>query len=133
MSLLFNMLSRLVIAFLPRSKCLLISWLQSSSLLILEPKKIKSVTVSICSPSILQRVKANRIKTQAYYPSEQSLEPLEISWTFLRNKQQDPVPTNDRVWRSFSWLVPRKQLSPWQRCRAEQIKIQDAQLNLNFR
>ena len=46
MSLLFNMLSRLVIAFLPRSKCLLISWLESPSAVILEPKKIKSVTVS---------------------------------------------------------------------------------------
>ena len=44
MSLLFNMLSRLIIAFLPRSKCLLISWLQSPSAVILEPKKIKSVT-----------------------------------------------------------------------------------------
>ena len=51
MSLLFNMLSRLVIVFLPRSKCLLISWLQSPSAVILEPKKIKSVTVSIISPS----------------------------------------------------------------------------------
>ena len=49
MSLLFNMLSRLVIAFLPRSQCLLISWLQSSSAVILEPKKIQSVTVSIVS------------------------------------------------------------------------------------
>jgi len=52
MSLLFNMLSRLVIAFLPRSKRLLISWLQSPSKAILEPKKIKSVTVSIVFPSI---------------------------------------------------------------------------------
>ena len=52
MSLLFNILSRLVIAFLPRSKHLLISWLQSPSAVILEPKKIKSVTVSIVSPSI---------------------------------------------------------------------------------
>ena len=51
-SLLFNMLSRLVIAFLSRSKHLLISWLQSPSAVILEPKKIKSVTVSIVSPSI---------------------------------------------------------------------------------
>ena len=50
MSLLFNMLSRLVIAFLPRSKSLLISWLQSPSAVILEPKKIKSVIVSIVSP-----------------------------------------------------------------------------------
>ena len=52
MSLLFNTLSRLVIAFLPRSKCLLISWLQSPSAVILEPKRIKSVTISIVSPSI---------------------------------------------------------------------------------
>ena len=52
MSLLFNMLSRFVIAFLPRSKCLLISWLQSPSAVILEPKKIESVTVSIVSPAI---------------------------------------------------------------------------------
>ena len=52
MSLLFNMLSRLVIAFLPGSKCLLISQLQSSSAVILKPKKIKSVTISIVSPSI---------------------------------------------------------------------------------
>ena len=56
MSLLFNMLSRLVIAFLPRSKCLLISWLQSPSAVILEPKKIKSVTISIVSPSIRHEV-----------------------------------------------------------------------------
>ena len=55
-SLLFNMLSRFVIAFLPRSKCLLISWLQSPSAVILEPKKIKSVTVSIVSPSICPEV-----------------------------------------------------------------------------
>ena len=48
-SLLFNMLSRLVIAFLPRSKCILISWLQSTSSVILDPKKIKSLTVSIVS------------------------------------------------------------------------------------
>ena len=52
MPLLFNALSRFVIAFLPRSKCLLISWLQSPSLVILESLKIKSLTVSIVSPSI---------------------------------------------------------------------------------
>ena len=56
MSLLFNMLSRLVIAFLPRSKHLLISWLQSPSAVILEHKKIKSITVSIVSPSICHEV-----------------------------------------------------------------------------
>ena len=56
MSLLFNMLSRLVIAFLPRSKHLLISWLSSLSALILEPPKIKSVTVSTFSPSICHQM-----------------------------------------------------------------------------
>ena len=56
MSLLFNMLSRLVIAFLPRRKHLSISWLQSPPAMILEPKKIKSVTVSIFSPSICHEV-----------------------------------------------------------------------------
>ena len=55
-SLLFNMLFRFVIAFLPRSKRLLISWLQSLSAGILEPKKIKSVTVSIVSPSVCHEV-----------------------------------------------------------------------------
>ena len=56
MSQLFNMLSRLIIAFLPRSKCLLFSWLQSPSAVILEPPKIKSVTVPIVSPSICHEV-----------------------------------------------------------------------------
>ncbi|XDA76685.1 hypothetical protein R6Z07F_006827 [Ovis aries] len=56
MSLLLNMLSRLVITFLPRSKCLLISWLQSPSAVILEPPKIKSDTVSTVSPSISYEV-----------------------------------------------------------------------------
>ena len=56
MSLLFHMLSRLVITFLPRSECLLISWLQSPSAVILEPQKIKSDTVSTVSPSICHEV-----------------------------------------------------------------------------
>ena len=56
MSLLFNMLSRLVIAFLPRSKCLLILRLQSQSAVILEPKKVESVTVSIVSPFVYHEV-----------------------------------------------------------------------------
>ena len=55
-SLLFNMLSRLVITFLPRSKHLLISWLQSPSAVILEPQNIKSVTISTVSPSICHEV-----------------------------------------------------------------------------
>ena len=56
MSLLLNILSRLVITFLPRSKCLSISWLQSPSAVILEPNKIKSDTVSTVSPSISHEV-----------------------------------------------------------------------------
>ena len=60
MSLLFNMLSRLVIVFLPRSKRLSISWLQSPSTVILEPPKIKSVTVSTVSPSICHEVMGPR-------------------------------------------------------------------------
>ena len=60
MSLLFNMLSRLVLDFLPRRKCLLISWLQSPSAVILEPRKIKSVTVSTVSPSVSHEVNGTR-------------------------------------------------------------------------
>ena len=56
MFLLFNTLSRFIIAFLPRSKRLLISWLQTLSTVILEPRKIKSVTVFIVSPSIRHKV-----------------------------------------------------------------------------
>ena len=56
MSLLFNMLSRFFTVFLPGRKCLLISWLQSLSTVILELKKMKSVTVSIVSPSICHEV-----------------------------------------------------------------------------
>ena len=66
MFMLFNMLSRFFIAFLPRSKCLLISWLQSLSTVILEPKKIKSVTVStvfpfICHTNIIQPEKGMKL------------------------------------------------------------------------
>ena len=62
MSLLFNMLSRLIITFLPRSKHLLISWLQSPSAVILEPKKIKSDTVSIVSPSISHETRCHDLR-----------------------------------------------------------------------
>ena len=64
MSLLLNMLSRLVITFLPRSKCLLISWLQSPSAVIWEPKKIKSDTVSTVSPSISSWLKAQHSENE---------------------------------------------------------------------
>ena len=63
---LFNMLSKLVVAFLPRSKHLLISWLQSPSIMILEPKKIKSVTVLIISPSIFHEMMGQDIMILAW-------------------------------------------------------------------
>ena len=66
MSLLFNMLSKLVIAFLPRSKHLLISWLQSPSAVILELKEIKSVTVSIVTPSICHAVMGLDVMTLVF-------------------------------------------------------------------
>ena len=66
MSLLFNMLSRLVIDFLPRSKSLLISWLQSPSAVILELKKLKSLTVSIVSPSICHEVMGLDVMTLVF-------------------------------------------------------------------
>ena len=72
MSLLFYMLSRLVIAFLPRSKHLLISWLQSPSAVILEPPEIKSVAVSIVSPSIAMMVTA-AMKLKDSYSLEEKL------------------------------------------------------------
>ena len=67
MSLLFNMLSRLVIAFLPRNECLLISWLQSPSVVILEHKKVKSITVSIVSPSICHDLSFLNVEFQASF------------------------------------------------------------------
>ena len=67
MSLLFNMLSRLHIAFLSRSKCLLIPWLQSPSAVILEPPQIKSLTVSIASPSICHEVMGRFFKYSQRY------------------------------------------------------------------
>ena len=67
MSLLFNMLSSLFIIFLQRSKCLLISWLQSPSAVILEPKKIHSLTVSIVSPSICHEVMGSDAKIVVFW------------------------------------------------------------------
>ena len=67
MSLLFNMLSRLVIAFLPRSKHLLISWLPYPSTVILETKKIKSLTVSTVSPSICHEVMGSDVMILAFF------------------------------------------------------------------
>ena len=77
MFLLLNVLSRLVIAFLPRSKCLLISWLQSLSAVILEPPKIKSLTVSIVSPSICHEL--DMLRRRQWHPTPVLL-PGKILW-----------------------------------------------------
>ena len=85
MSLLFNMLSRLAIAFLPRSKRLLISWLQSLSEVILKPPKIKSVTVCIVSPSICHEVMgpdAMIFVFACWVLSQLFHSPLSLSWLF---------------------------------------------------
>ena len=78
-SLLFNMLSRFVIAFLSRSKHLLISWLQSPSAVILETKKIKSVTISIVSPSICHKVMPWSSVFECWVLSQLFHSPLSIS------------------------------------------------------
>ena len=84
MSLLFNMLSRLVITFLPRSNCLLISWLHSPSAVSLEPPKIKSVTVSIVSPSICQEVMELDAITMHPVPSYVILNTFKLSNSYMR-------------------------------------------------
>ena len=82
MSLLFNMLSRLVITFLPRTNHLLISWLQSPSAVILEPKKIKSVTVSIVSPSICHEVIGPDNHTGVITDLQPDILECEVKWAF---------------------------------------------------
>ena len=87
MSLLFNMLSRLVITFLPRSKRLLISWLQLPSAVILELKKIKSVTVSIVSPIYFPR-SVNKIDSYnrgGENPKESTSQTIRIINVFLQS------------------------------------------------
>ena len=77
MSLFFNMLSRLLIAFLPRSKCVLILWLQSPSAVILEPKKIKSLTVSIISHGFTwDQMSRNQNRAKCSYPWSRVCTPL---------------------------------------------------------
>ena len=92
-SLCFNMLSRLVITFLPRNKCLLISWLQSPSAVILEPKKIKSATVSTISPSICREVMGLDDKILVFWMSRFKPTFSLSSFTF--------------IWRLFSWVCPQ--------------------------
>ena len=116
MSLLFNMLSRLVITFLPRSKCLLISWLQSPSAVILEHKKIKSVTVSIVSPSICHEVMGPDAMILVFWML--SFKPtFSLSFTFIKRFFNYSSLSALRVchlhiwgywyfsWQSWFWLV----------------------------
>ena len=84
MSLLFNMLPRLVITFLPRSKCLLISWLQSPSAVILEPPKIKSATVSTVSPSVCHEVMGPDAMSLAFWMLSFKLTFSLSSFTFIK-------------------------------------------------
>ena len=88
MPLFLNMLSRLVIAFLPRSKHLLISWLQSPSAVILEPRKIKSLTVSTVSPSICHEVMGPSIRwwCKCIYMHRQYK--WNDRWTYLYSQQK---------------------------------------------
>ena len=93
LSLLFNILSRLVIAFLPRSKYLLSSWLQLPSAVILEPKKIKSVTVSIVFPSIChERMVHPMIKTENIKREGKIMDlTLEVKLKFLGRHSSESV------------------------------------------
>ena len=103
MFLLFNMLSLLVIAFLPRSKHLLISWLQSPSAVILEPKKIKSVAVLIVFPSICHKVMGPDAVIFVFWLL--SFKPaFSLSSTFIRGLSS--------LWISFDEFVGEKVVSP---------------------
>ena len=96
MSLLFNMLSRLVISSLPRSKHLLISWLQSPSAVILESKKIKSVTVSIVSPSICHEVMGTDAMILIFWML--SFKPtFSLSFTYIKRLFSSSSPSAIRV------------------------------------
>ena len=89
MPLFFNMLSRFVVAFLPRNKCLLILWLRSPTTVILKLKKINSVTVSIISPSIYHEVMGRKLSTKKIDAFElwcwRRL--LRVPWTARRSNQ----------------------------------------------
>ena len=104
MSLLFTMLSKLVIAFLPRSKHLLISWLQSPSAVIFEPKKIKSVTVSVVSPFICYEVMGPNAMILVFWMlSFSECWPLEV-WL---KKMMIPTPTSEFRKKMFPWPLDK--------------------------
>ena len=124
MSLLFNILSRFIIPFLPKSKCLLISWLQSPSAVILEPKKIKCVTVSIVSPSICHEVMGPRQRQgQRHYfankgPSSQSCGFSSTHvWLWELDHKENWVPKNWCFWtvvleKTLDGLLDCKEIQP---------------------
>ena len=97
MSLLFNMLSRLVIAFLPRSKSLLISWLQSPSAVILEPKKRKTVTVSIICASICHEMMGLNAMILVFWMLSFKPAVLLSSFTFIKRLSSSSSPSALRV------------------------------------
>ena len=114
MSLLFNMLSRLVITFLPRSQCLLTSWLQSPSAVILEPKVMKYVTVSIVSPSICHEEMGPEAMILVFWML--SLTHWKRSWCWERLKAGGEG--NDRGW--DGWMAPPTQWTwVWARSRSQ--------------
>ena len=115
MSLLFNMLSRLVIVFLPRSKRLLISWLQSPSAVILEPKKIKSFTASVFSPTICHEVMGLYVMILAFWMLSFKTSFSLFSFTFIKRLFSSSLisavravpPTYLRLWRFLlAILIP---------------------------
>ena len=88
MSLFFNMLTRYMGAFLPRRKCLLISWVQSPSTVILEPKKIKSVTLSTSCPSICHKVMSTSVGPFSFcLQSFSASGSFPVSWLFASGGQ----------------------------------------------
>ena len=104
MSLLFNMLSRFVTAFLPRSKCLLISWLQFLSAVILEAKKIKSVTVSIVSPSICHEVMGSDAMILVFWMLSFKLA-FSLFFTFIICYTFLPPPSHNFTRFKYNWLL----------------------------
>ena len=107
MSLLFNILSSFLTTFPPRSKCLLIPWLQSSFSAILEPKKIKSLTLSIFYPSICHDLVAQLVKR---LPTMQETQLQSLGWEDLLEKelQTTPVflPGKSHGWRNLAGYSP---------------------------
>ena len=132
MSLLFNKLSRLVIAFLPRSKCLLISWLQSPSAVILEPKKIKSVTVSTVSPSICHEVMGPDAMILVFWTLNFKPTFSLSFYTFIKRLFSSSLLSAIRVVSSvFPWSVPdsgeRKYLSFMPGKREQELSIAESE------